>query len=412
MSENIKMRFLQAALPILEDGTYTVSAAQKVLKPQEETMPETLQTFLVGCRHFTLSENEVYSVYPPKESSGNYSNSLPHIVFRQRTLPWARTINGSPWLALVCLRDSEMVSQKTLPISQLLNEKSQDVLMPVQNLPALTEENPDDLCMTVDIAVDHFAKIFPLLSEIKLLTHVKRIEPQAMLNKADDIISHDGEFAVIVANRFVPSGESDHEKSSVFLFSVEGCADYLADGSKHGSLSKYKYVRLVSLFRWSMYSKADAFAGFRDTFENLKSGTLSAGGGALERGHVPQKHITRTGEKTFSLYRGPLLPFAPEKKKSKSTNTSDGQIIYDPDRGIFDMSYAAAWQLGRLMTLENKPIAESIYRWRRGLKVKRNIAHTKSIFNKKQAEFGANGAFINFFMENLLEEVTSDGFMV
>jgi len=38
---------------------------------------------------------------------------------------------------------------------------------------------------------------------------------------------------------------------------------------------------------------------------------------------------------------------------------------YDPNTGMFDVSYAMAWQLGRMLTLQNQSLAVEIFNWKR-----------------------------------------------
>jgi hypothetical protein len=44
---------------------------------------------------------------------------------------------------------------------------------------------------------------------------------------------------------------------------------------------------------------------------------------------------------------------------------SDHAIQYDPETGIFDLSYAAAWQVGRLLALSDGAFSQSLSSWRR-----------------------------------------------
>jgi len=39
-------------------------------------------------------------------------------------------------------------------------------------------------------------------------------------------------------------------------------------------------------------------------------------------------------------------------------------MIYDPDTGIFDQSYAMAWQTGRMITLANNEASQAIFKWK------------------------------------------------
>ena len=45
--------------------------------------------------------------------------------------------------------------------------------------------------------------------------------------------------------------------------------------------------------------------------------------------------------------------------------TSDGALIFDRETSLFDASYSAAWQMGRLLTLRNKGVAAAIVKWRK-----------------------------------------------
>lgn len=44
---------------------------------------------------------------------------------------------------------------------------------------------------------------------------------------------------------------------------------------------------------------------------------------------------------------------------------ADALLLYDKNYGMFDVSFAAAWELGRLLALKNKGMSLSLYRWKR-----------------------------------------------
>ena len=46
-------------------------------------------------------------------------------------------------------------------------------------------------------------------------------------------------------------------------------------------------------------------------------------------------------------------------------STADALVQFDKEWGLFDVSYAAAWELGRLLTLENRQVALALYEWKR-----------------------------------------------
>src|SRR4051812_17576595 len=98
---SVKTKIIQCFTPPLVAGVFDVTVHQKITRDGEEisagnNISKTLQ-FGVDAARFTLNSGDVYSVYPPvNPPSGNYSESLPHVVFTRRTLPWERTIDGKP----------------------------------------------------------------------------------------------------------------------------------------------------------------------------------------------------------------------------------------------------------------------------------------------------------------------------
>ncbi len=87
---------------------------------------------------------------------------------------------------------------------------------------------------------------------------------------------------------------------------------------------------------------------------------------AFEHGFVALNHTVRIGEKTVSWYRGPLVPLVVHKwRRYGFVPCADRALRYDYNSGMFDASYAAAWQLGRLLALQNRPFARAVYRFRR-----------------------------------------------
>lgn len=88
----------------------------------------------------------------------------------------------------------------------------------------------------------------------------------------------------------------------------------------------------------------------------------------LQQGYVPLPHYFRRGGKSISWYRSPLLAGKAEKQIPDGqfpVHTADELLRYDKNYGMFDASYAAAWELGRLLCLKNKRISLSLYRWKR-----------------------------------------------
>jgi len=40
-------------------------------------------------------------------------------------------------------------------------------------------------------------------------------------------------------------------------------------------------------------------------------------------------------------------------------------LLFDEDTGMLNVTYAAAWELGRLLAMQNRRIFKLLYNWRR-----------------------------------------------
>ncbi len=95
----------------------------------------------------------------------------------------------------------------------------------------------------------------------------------------------------------------------------------------------------------------------------------------LTDGYVPLSYAMRSGEDTYAWYRGPLSPVVtpifletPELGLPTNPNapqTASSAMIYNPRTGLFDQSYAVAFQTGRSLALASKPFATNLLQWRR-----------------------------------------------
>jgi hypothetical protein len=98
---------------------------------------------------------------------------------------------------------------------------------------------------------------------------------------------------------------------------------------------------------------------------SLPHGT-SADDALLSRGYVLLPHYFRHGDQTASWFHGPLIPGENTYREiDLPVRAADELLRYDPSLSMFDVSYAAAWQLGRLLALQDKSISTSLYQWKR-----------------------------------------------
>lgn len=412
MSENTKI--VQCFLSPMVAGKYTVEVEQNVVH-KEQSIQNINKTFCFGvdAARFTLKPNDIYSVYPPANKSGNYSETLPHIVFSRRTLPWERTIDGKPytfqeegnasqdfkpvpWMALLLFNEEEMtgVKIKSSTIADILQPEASDKITrpeihnkttQEQNVLKLMEwEQPEDGCYTIDITKKQFEKHIPSKDSLSYLAHAKEVD---ILNKdkegIEDINEEEGKgiFSVMVGNS-LPTHNKNH---TAILVSLEGYANYLEGADPQKTIPNNNKVRLVVLANWNFDNSGEAtFSELINKIE-VKSMQVKTAKKVEElapyfqAGYTAMEHITREGVKTVSWYRGPFVPkLLPAMSKSITFSSADSALRYDKTTGFFDVSISAAWQLGRTLGLQNQEFSKAMLNWR--------ITEKQEEVEKKQKE--------------------------
>lgn len=387
-----EVRFYQAALPPLPANAYRMRSVQTVTATGVNPPPtyESVQPFTVTGPRFGLAPSDVQSVYPPANQSGAYDNVLANIVLRRRTLPWERSIDGAPapaggvsapWMALLTVTAEELGGEAgavaapspvhTRTVKELLNPAEADVLPPALG-PVDAEESATAL-LTLDLDIALFQAVAPELVDLPWLAHVREVNTD---HKEILGLAEDGYFSVVVGNRLLQPERVNYQ----FLVSLEGHQDALPPKTV---AAKYKKIRLISLAWWRV--TADTAKGdFLEIMQALPQrggvglprlrrpssgsavGTAAATAvKALDIGYVPLLNRMRAGETTTSWYRGPASPVPLEPDTLGPYFYSDRAIRYDPATALFDVSYASAWQIGRLLALSDSPFARQLYEWRR-----------------------------------------------
>jgi hypothetical protein len=399
-----EIQFFEACLPSLFPGDYSASVDQAVKEVRPGQPFRTRLEFSVAGPRFSLNPRDIYSVYPPANQAGNFRNGLPHVVFTRRTLPWERTMEGGdpdpenpcPWLALLLLGPSDFSEKrppeiKTRRVGELLHPAKEDRAKG----PDLAEsdlneyESPDDLCRTIDLPAPLFSSLVPARADLPILAHVRQVHTG---NKETLSLLSEGSFSVILGNRF-PETAKDGAVNTACLVSLEGFQDYL-----HGGQTvKEEKVRLAVLADWSftceggedvfkvsMYKLSVDLLQLPFPAEFPQDEEADAEGAAevkeaLALGYTAMNHHIRNGEKTVSWYRGPLVPACyPKLETYPYLPCADAALRYNYEAGLFDAAYAAAWQLGRLLALQDRHFAGSLYRYREQERRKTKEAMKKS----------------------------------
>lgn len=402
------IRFYDNFVPSLEAGNWWIHIDQSIdhsgnplnVDSNGNVIPLTSkQEFVVSAPQFSIIPSEIINRYPPLGSTGRYGEVLPHIVFSDPLLPWEREMKGGgkhqPWLALLIFSEDELIyptgtHSPTRSIATTVKDFMGSTVSGFK--PTITKEDDvkdSDPCSYIQISTDVFKEITPRLKELRYLSHTRQINTG---DKAVLGLNEHGLFSVVVANRF-PAQPTNADglpvKSFAHLVSVEGFESVLVDSPDFKSND---HVSILSLASWTFQTQADRKEDFRGLWNSIvnteldgttytasnlwlripsKGVTPSTNAGKeiakrLNDGFVPLNYQTRTSEQTFSWYRGPLTPLlTTEITKTVPFPTGDAAIIYDKTNGVFDMSLASAWQIGRSVALADKSFGKMLLDLRR-----------------------------------------------
>jgi hypothetical protein len=386
--------FVQYLQPALKSGKFTLTATQviAVLGGQVESLQAT-QSFSVQGLRYQLDDDGVDSVFPPSGGRGQFGTVLPHVVLTDPTLPWQRSPTaqsaqqvdtaarreGAPagvpvpsWLALLLFDEQDPPPK---PQGKTVADLASGNGIFVPPRAAEPGDKLTDPVMVIDVPVNLYAQITPSLDDLTWLAHTRLAEASAKATVRD--IPPKSEFAVVFGNRLPTPGRT----STAVLVSLEGFGRYLPsdDGVAPTTIpDQTTAVRLVVLRTWtfSTVQVQQDFQGILDAL-HMAPPTLQlpvdsvppgAAGQAVSQafnlGYTAMNHRLRDGSSTVSWYRGPLLPLGATVPAVTQAQASDQLLRYDPGSGMFDVSYAAAWQLGRLLALHDRAYATALFRWR------------------------------------------------
>lgn len=416
--------FIQYDEPALRPGEYAITASQTTNQATHD-FPGSFQAerrFAVAGERFSFDPSELSAVYPPDLAVGEISGVLPHVLFNRRTLPWERTSvradPSAPWLTILLFDDGtqpipqKRTAKELIAIGTTITVTGSSLTgvgaMPVgyASYPAINPldygESPDDECMTIDVDAAVFSAIAPTPVDLPLLGHIRETDTVNVQDTAEQTAS----VAVVIGNR-VPA---DNTTAHAFLVSLEHMDALLPDDQGHPApgLAGVTTVRLLTYRWWSFTASTEGasfaallegvnavppgqygplsslqlpFSGPRPTATDIQqamdaqqAGTVSAGEAttlahnAFALGYVPLGHRLRHGGQTVSWYRGALAPLPVTATVQTPISCPDAASRYNPQTGMFDVSYAAAWQLGQLLGLQNRSFAVALYDWRRRLR--------------------------------------------
>ena len=180
-------------IPQLTAGEYELVSEQTGL-PFDVAPEHTHVT--VAAPRYTMPTDQILSTFPPANAEGAFSDRLPQIVLKRRTLPWERNPEGlvqpsaTPWLALVVVAEGEAELSVTVPVA--------DCVTPGTNLLDAVQDKDVQKGLYLAVTETVVKRVFPCKEDLALLVHVREVDiHDTELANGDD----DGWLAVVLANR-------------------------------------------------------------------------------------------------------------------------------------------------------------------------------------------------------------------
>ncbi|MFF9644126.1 hypothetical protein [Kitasatospora aureofaciens] len=397
---DLNVTFYDHLQPKATAGVYTVTVEQCLTQDgnrvdtTDAPLPKVTDRYEVRAAQFVLDPTSVHASYPADDASGLYTQVLPHITLNRAILPWERELQGraaarAPWLALLVFAEGEVEDDPDAE-GAFTQRTVGELRSPGTGTlgPALSGEIDESFaCRTIDVPAAVFTAVVPREDELLHLAHVRDVTT-APQRRDDGEILTEGEYAVLAANRF-PRAPGRY---AVHLVSLEGWIGRLE--TLPGNPQR---VRLCTLWSWSFTNDPDGSINPADLLSTmvapgaddpeklaLRLAPVATGQAAasseeaqarerLHRGYTAVPYRPLSGEHTYAWYRGPFTPLtAPETPWTAGEadgpyTTADHALIYDREHGLFDVSYAAAWTLGRTIALADPDYSAEVTEARREL---------------------------------------------
>ena len=360
------IHFVEHHRPSLGAGELTVTVEQTAHGDKFKAKRE-LHMAIQGPR-FSLKPNEVEAVFPPRESHGDFNGVLPHVILKRDTLPWERTARlpkpgvtdpGGPWLALLVFVESEIKGKlSTVKANSLYTDSTL-----WNKLDKDPVDDPDEPVTVIDLPIDVANRVLPSYQDLPFLSSVRAVK---------SVVNPEVNKAIIMANREPLATPSKPVRYQAHLVSLEH--QYApADKPEHrlANNTNTNDVRLVSLMHWSFITakpKEDLntlLTNLTPRRPVLSTDQLSAASALrVGSGFTAVQAMRRDGMVSAAWYRGPLVEMYGQEPALPVMH-AEALTQYDGLTGMEDISLSAAWELGRLLAMQNPEIGIRLRRWKR-----------------------------------------------
>ncbi|KAH8797907.1 hypothetical protein F5884DRAFT_687599 [Xylogone sp. PMI_703] len=350
--------------------------------------------------------------------------SDPHLPWERLALPSPQAefhqpdnaINKIPWLALLVFDpngpDAELrldagllakLPSTSSPVKQTTNFGVHMTIAQYLSLPPLVKtptftdvtEDPSTAVDVIFLKAYMFRSFFASktnpsqidVTRYKYLSHVRNVNTDGM-SQAAALGEGTGLFSILHSHRTGPWNVKEGaapRPQVVHLVTIEHVSEMVMPGD--GDL-----VGLVSLYSWTYLCQPPLGVNFVDSMRAIGSQLKTQNPKAsasdqladfqyfkkwwlakqrmlsrLKNGYSLIRYRPASGEETIAFNRGPLVPMlVPHFGDQWPLSSNNGQCyqIVDQDLGIVDISYSAAWQLGKTLAIGDCAFVAALMRVR------------------------------------------------
>ncbi|KAF3920987.1 hypothetical protein ABW20_dc0104006 [Dactylellina cionopaga] len=333
------------------------------------------------------------------------------------------TLNTVPWMACLVFTKDELALSDTelkgdnsffkdttikdtaaqnetmgfdMPLPDILKLDKEQAVRPFTTIADATETKTSVIFLRPNLFNNLFAtydsggKIIPSneadISRYKYLAHVRRLNTKGMADAdaydEDEIL--DREFGIVVSHRAGPMTITEPTQAFVHIVSLEEIEDISFPVTPASDPSKSKRVAMISLHSWTYMCLPANSINVADAFERIGNscGMLrpilppvniaddsDVQNRLMQRvkdGYSMIRYRVPTGEYTVAFNRSPLVPtVVPKYDWNLCSNSGSSLQILDQKLGIMDLTYSAAWNLGKTLAMADQAYATALSRTRK-----------------------------------------------
>lgn len=191
-----------------------------------------------------------------------------------------------------------------------------------------------------------------------LLTHLNHtflfsVEPADLDACVADMDDEDGSIPLDLKNAFTANGYDALTDDAVLSIDEAGKRWRIID---------------TGIRPYAVVLEEDALHVYRLEYDTLRLPANAEAEHFLAMGYTALPHAMRQADQTVSWYHGPLAPVEYTTEIEVPVPAADALLRYHETYGMFDVSYAAAWEVGRMLALQSTSFSVSLYNWKRANK--------------------------------------------